>query len=86
VGGSGVVRGYHNRTELTAVRFLADSFAGEGFMYCTGDTARCRPDGNLEFLGRTDFQVKLRGHRIELGEIEAALEELASVRQAVVVA
>jgi amino acid adenylation domain-containing protein len=86
LGGFGVVRGYRGRADLTADRFLPDPFAGEGFMYRTGDVARCRPDGNLEFLGRTDFQVKLRGHRIELGEIEAALEQLDSVSQAVVVA
>ena len=86
LGGLGVARGYLHRPDLTAERFLPDHFAGEGFMYRTGDVARCRPDGNLEFLGRTDFQVKLRGHRIELGEIETALEQLGSVSQAVVVA
>jgi amino acid adenylation domain-containing protein len=86
LGGEGVVRGYWERPELTAERFLPDRFAGQGRMYRTGDVARFLPDGNLEFLGRTDFQVKVRGYRIELGEIEAALERLSTVRQSVVVA
>jgi amino acid adenylation domain-containing protein len=86
LGGFGVVRGYREQPELTALRFLPDRFTGEGFMYRTGDVVRARPDGNLEFLGRTDFQVKLRGHRIELGEIEAVLEQQRSVSQTVVVA
>ncbi len=85
LAGDGVTRGYWERTELTAERFLPDPFVG-GRMYRTGDLARELADGNLEFLGRTDFQVKLRGHRIELGEIEAALEAFPSVRQAVVAA
>ncbi|MFI6042494.1 amino acid adenylation domain-containing protein [Nocardia sp. NPDC051321] len=70
IGGAGVALGYHRAPELTADRFV--TVAGERW-YRTGDTGRYRPDGTLEFLGRTDFQVKLRGHRIELGEIEAAL-------------
>ena len=86
LGGEGVARGYWERSELTAERFLPDEFANLGRMYGTGDVARVLPDGNLEFLGRTDFQVKLRGYRIELGEIEAILEQNAMVRQAVVVA
>ena len=85
LGGCGVARGYRERPDLTADRFLPDHIAGKGLIYRTGDVARVGQDGNLEFLGRTDFQVKLRGHRIELGEIEATLEQLAAVSQAIVV-
>ncbi|MEM6529954.1 MAG: amino acid adenylation domain-containing protein, partial [Chloroflexota bacterium] len=72
IGGEGITQGYHNRPELTAERFLPDPFRG-GMVYRTGDLARYLPDGNIEFLGRMDNQVKISGHRIELSEIENAL-------------
>ncbi|MBJ2305921.1 MULTISPECIES: non-ribosomal peptide synthetase [unclassified Pseudomonas] len=83
VGGSGVARGYLNRPELTAERFLQDPF-NPGQMYRTGDLVRWLPDGNLEYLGRNDDQVKLRGVRVELGEIESRLTALDGIREAVV--
>ncbi len=88
IGGVGVARGYWNRPDLTAERFLRDPFVqdGEARMYKTGDLGRWLADRNIEFLGRNDFQVKIRGFRIELGEIEARLTECEGVREAVVVA
>jgi len=85
IGGLGVARGYLNREELTAQKFLLDPFRRGGRMYRTGDQARFNPDGNVQYLGRADDQVKVRGHRIELGEIESALGRHPGIRDCVVV-
>ena len=88
VGGAGLSRGYLNRPTLTAERFIPNPFGGEAGarLYRTGDLVRYLPDGQIEFLGRLDHQVKVRGLRIELGEVEAVLRRHSSVAEAVVVA
>jgi len=88
IGGAGVVRGYLNRAELTAKRFIKNPFSSNHGrpLYRTGDLARYLPDGNIEFMGRMDYQVKIRGHRIELGEIEAVLNDHPAVYESVVIA
>ena len=85
IGGDGLARGYLNRPELTEEKFIANPF-GTGRLYQTGDLAHYLPDGNIEYVGRLDNQVKLRGFRIELGEIEASLMTHPEIRQAVVIA
>jgi acyl-coenzyme A synthetase/AMP-(fatty) acid ligase/acyl carrier protein len=88
IGGDSLARGYLDRPGLTAERFSPDPFSiGEGGrLYRTGDRGRYLPDGNLEFLGRIDHQVKIRGHRVELGEVEAALADHPGVRECAVLA
>ena len=87
VGGEGVAKGYLNRAELTAQRFLTDRFDGrpEARLYRSGDLAKRLPNGDLEYLGRMDQQVKIHGFRIELGEIEAALNSHPAVRESTVI-
>jgi amino acid adenylation domain-containing protein len=88
VGGAGLARGYVNRAEMTADRFVPNPFSARGGerLYRTGDVGRYREDGNIEYVGRMDEQVKIRGYRIELGEIEARLKEHRLVEDAVVIA
>ncbi|NJP18559.1 MAG: amino acid adenylation domain-containing protein [Hydrococcus sp. CRU_1_1] len=86
IGGVGLARGYLNRTELTAEKFIPNPFSHHAGarLYQTGDKARYLPDGNIEYIGRIDRQIKLRGFRIELGEIETQLEQHPHIKQAVV--
>ncbi|HTV84796.1 MAG TPA: non-ribosomal peptide synthetase, partial [Dyella sp.] len=85
IGGGGVARGYVNRPELTAERFVPDPFGAQGArLYRTGDICRYRTDGQIEFMGRRDHQVKIRGFRIELGEVDALLRQHPAVRDCVV--
>ena len=88
IGGAGLARGYFRRPELTAEKFVSDPYSGEpgARLYKTGDLARYLPDGNVEYLGRMDYQVKFHGFRIELGEIESALKQHPGVGNCVVVA
>ncbi len=86
IAGDGLARGYWNRDDLTAEKFVDNPFLPGTKLYRTGDLARWLPGGRLEFVGRTDHQVKIRGYRIELGEVEDQLRQLPSVQEAVVVA
>ncbi|WP_434056901.1 non-ribosomal peptide synthase/polyketide synthase [Bradyrhizobium tunisiense] len=87
IGGAGLARGYWRREKLTAERFIPDPFGHTGErLYRSGDLARWRPDGAIDYIGRADHQIKIRGFRVELGEIEARLLEQPGVRSAVVVA
>jgi acyl carrier protein len=81
IGGVGLARGYLNKPELTAEKFVANPFQPNGLIYKTGDLVRYLPDGDIEYLGRNDFQVKIRGFRIELGEIESVIAGYAGVQQ-----
>jgi acyl-coenzyme A synthetase/AMP-(fatty) acid ligase/acyl carrier protein len=85
VGGAGLARGYFNRPDLTAERFIPSPFNPNGVLFKTGDLGRRLSDSNVEYLGRRDHQVKIRGHRVELGEIEARIKETDAVNDAVVV-
>lgn len=86
IGGSGLARGYLNSPDLTAEKFIPSPFGGEtgARLYKTGDLARYRSDGNIEFLGRIDHQVKVRGFRVELGEVQVVLQQHSRIREAVV--
>ncbi|CAM3119454.1 non-ribosomal peptide synthetase [Pseudomonas floridensis] len=86
IGGPGLARGYHAQPGLSAERFVADPFVAGERLYRTGDRARQRLDGAIEYIGRVDHQVKIRGFRIELGEIESRLQQCHDVREAVVLA
>lgn len=85
IGGDGVAPGYYNRPELTEERFVHNHYLRNDVIYCTGDVARWLPSGELEFAGRADFQVKLRGYRIELEEIELNILKYCNIKETVVV-
>ena len=87
IGGEGIARGYYKKAEMTAERFIPNPYGGEegGRLYKTGDIGRYRGDGRIEYMGREDEQVKVRGNRVEMGEIEEAVREIEGVREAVVV-
>ena len=85
LGGEGLAKGYLNKPELTAEKFVDNPFLPNEKMYRTGDYAKWNTDGNLEFIGRKDDQVKIRGYRIELMEVEAALNSLPNIKRSVVV-
>jgi amino acid adenylation domain-containing protein len=87
IGGKGLARGYLKRPELTAEKFIPDPFSEEpgARLYRTGDLARYLPDGTIEFMGRTDSQVKVRGYRIELGEIETVLRQYPAIRDSAII-
>ena len=84
IAGDGVARGYLNRPDLNAEKFVKNPF-GEGKMYRSGDLVRWLPDGNIEFLGRIDEQVKIHGFRIELGEIETRIRDIEKIKDCVVI-
>jgi amino acid adenylation domain-containing protein len=86
LGGVGLAKGYLNQDELTQQRFIPNPFGQSPRLYKTGDLASWTADGQIDYLGRNDFQVKIRGHRIELGEIESVLTQFTGIRQAVVIA
>ena len=87
IGGEGLARGYLNRPEMTAEKFIPDAVGANPSqrLYATGDLGRYRIDGEIEFLGRSDYQVKVRGYRVELGEIESTLDQHPAVRESVVI-
>ncbi|WP_163946510.1 non-ribosomal peptide synthetase [Paenibacillus sp. SYP-B3998] len=85
IGGAGVARGYYRKPELSAEKFIANPFVSGEKLYRTGDLVRWMPDGNIEYLGRIDNQVQLRGYRVELGEVESRLLQIQKVREAVAI-
>ncbi|NEW06823.1 amino acid adenylation domain-containing protein [Paenibacillus sp. SYP-B3998] len=85
IGGAGVARGYYRKPELSAEKFIANPFVSGEKLYRTGDLVRWMPDGNIEYLGRIDNQVQLRGYRVELGEVESRLLQIQNVREAVAI-